>query len=271
MNLKLVYSLPVGLQSDLVINRYDTELSQREDFIVLHSLKAPKFYFGNLLYINDLTRHSVEQWKNIFSQEFAHRDDVRHITLYWKQTDHNSETLNQRVAEFTRAGFHFDEFDIRAVTMAQWITPILNDNFDCRPITSEPDWQQWFDLNLEFREADHEEEDYRIFLRQQLRSYKKLILDRAGFHQGMFQSNGQLIAFAGLYFQKNIGRFQFVFTHPEFRRQGLCNTLLHHMADMGFQRTSQLVIAADEHDQATHMYARLGFQVVGREASLCKW
>ena len=63
MNLELIKQLPIGLQSDLVINRHDRELRDSGEFIALHSLKEPNFYFGNLLSIQDLNSRTVDQWQ----------------------------------------------------------------------------------------------------------------------------------------------------------------------------------------------------------------
>lgn len=53
----------------------------------------------------------------------------------------------------------------------------------------------------------------------------------------------------GLFVIDGVGRFQSVETHPDYRRRGICGTLVYRAARCGFERlgAKTLVMIADEH------------------------
>ena len=65
-----------------------------------------------------------------------------------------------------------------------------------------------------------------------------------------------------------VGRFQLVGTDPAFARQGVCSTMVHHVARWGLedQKLGTLVMAADESYHAARVYESVGFK---RTESLC--
>ena len=84
---------------------------------------------------------------------------------------------------------------------------------------------------------------------------------------------GQLIGDLGIFFGENMGRYQNVGTHPDFRRQGVCQTLVFEAAQLTLKEhpISMLVMEADAHAHAAKIYKSLGFKPVERKLSLSWW
>jgi len=269
LNKILFDRLPPGTRSDLIINRYGVEIVKGHGFIAIRTPGQPSYYFGNLFFLNDPGSHPLEFWLDQFQRTFLDIDGIKHCTLVWNCPIPKGEFLQR----LNNEKFHLDHLDVRAVTRLQWLAPymVLPEGLVIRDLVSERDWQQWFVLNLACRDPAHTEADYLPYLEGQRANYQRLLDENQGYHTGVFSNDGQLVAFAGVYFLNNLGRFQFVYTHPDYRRKGLCSLLLTRLANRGFSRAEQLIILADKHDKATHLYAKLGFKLLGVESSACRW
>ena len=73
-----------------------------------------------------------------------------------------------------------------------------------------------------------------------------------------------------------VGRFQWVATHPEFRRQGLCGTLVYILAAQALAQVGEqaqvkiLVMAADPEYVAASIYESIGFSAIEKQFQLEK-
>jgi GNAT superfamily N-acetyltransferase len=81
---------------------------------------------------------------------------------------------------------------------------------------------------------------------------------------------GRLVADRGVFVEGGVARFQAVETHPEFRRRGICATLVHEsarhaLATLGAER---LVMVADAHYHAGRIYESLGFRPTERQLGM---
>ena len=74
----------------------------------------------------------------------------------------------------------------------------------------------------------------------------------------------------GIYRDGMLGRFQRAETHPDFRRRGICGTLVHFAAQYAFERLGAhtLVIVAEEGAPAANIYASVGLQPVEKQVEL---
>jgi len=85
--------------------------------------------------------------------------------------------------------------------------------------------------------------------------------------------DGRLIGEAGLFFDGKLGRFQDVETHPDFRRRGVCATLIHEIARCAFTErgAEELVIVADDDVfRSASVYRAVGFQDREQIPGLCR-
>ncbi len=64
----------------------------------------------------------------------------------------------------------------------------------------------------------------------------------------------------------DMGQVENLFTHPDYRHQGLATALIHHcVADCRRMGAGPIVIAADATDTPKRMYAAMGFRPVALE------
>jgi len=68
----------------------------------------------------------------------------------------------------------------------------------------------------------------------------------------------------------SIGLFQLVKTHPDYRRKGICGTLLFHASECGQKEMgfTTYVIVADKAYHAGKVYQSVGFEMTECGASL---
>lgn len=84
---------------------------------------------------------------------------------------------------------------------------------------------------------------------------------------------GQLVGDLGMFVEGDIGRFQSVGTYPDFRRRGVCGTLVFHAAVHALEKmqVQTLVMVADLHYHAARIYESVGFAAAERQTGLTWW
>jgi predicted GNAT family acetyltransferase len=88
-----------------------------------------------------------------------------------------------------------------------------------------------------------------------------MAMNQKGAWFGAFMGD-DLVATLGMFTGYGVGRFQHVVTHPEYRRQGICGTLVHEIASLALTRddVDSLVMEADPAHHASRLYKSLGFK-----------
>ena len=83
----------------------------------------------------------------------------------------------------------------------------------------------------------------------------------------------QLVGDLGLFFENGVARFQHIGTHPNFRRQGVCSSLVYLVSQMALKEfnVQTLVMEADDDYFAADIYESIGFQPSERNHSLSWW
>jgi len=125
------------------------------------------------------------------------------------------------------------------------------------------------DKQVVVNQARHEPVGYREFAERQMQRYAAMQGAGLGRWFGLVaQVAGRpvLTASCGLFRDParsdGLGRFQFVSTHPAWRRRGLCTALVHAACRHGFEAMDlrTLVMVADPDDVAIGVYESLGFR-----------
>jgi ribosomal protein S18 acetylase RimI-like enzyme len=145
----------------------------------------------------------------------------------------------------------------------------FNHEVTVRALQSESDWAQALENQVSCRGDDYEETGYRVYKERAMSEYRRLQGLGRGAWFGAFLGE-KLVADCGLFFESNLGRFQSVGTHPDFRRLGICQTMVHVVARHGLDvwNLETLVIVAEDDQPAGRIYGSLGFRATEKQVSL---
>jgi ribosomal protein S18 acetylase RimI-like enzyme len=248
----------LAYRTDLILLACGGELIDRGDYIVVRSPQNPHYWWGNfLLWRRPPAAGDLERWRERFAAELP---GARHMTFGWDAPDGATGEL----APFVAAGFAV----ARAIVLtARALTPPRPSAapLTIRPLHSDDDWQQATANQL--RCADHPAVDAEL-VNAQMRRYRALAASGLGAWHGAF-SDGRLVGDLGLYGDGGVGRFQNVETHPDFRRRGVCQTLVYEVSRRALASgIATLVMVADPDYHAARIYESLGFRAAEEQLGL---
>jgi ribosomal protein S18 acetylase RimI-like enzyme len=261
--------LGLGWQSELLASRFGAQVLERDDCIVLRTPSNPTFYWGNCLILPTAPRdRDLTHWLQRFEQEIARdQPESRHLAF-----GVNASTLSHALPSWREAGI--DEMDDTAVLVlehAQWrCSPAPRvAGVVFRRLSWPQDFEQVLAAQVRSRDAQFEEQSYRLFRRRSLQRVVAMH-DAGRAHWYGALVGEQLVADCGLVFSGDLARFQHVTTQAEWRRQGLCRALVSFVCDDAFGRLGvhRLLMCADPHDVAIGIYRSLGFAQVETHWSL---
>lgn len=252
----------------MTFHRFDGIVLDRGDYLVVKTPSNPGFFFGNLLLFFQAPRlGSLPRWKDLFRKEFADTPEVKHFTFLW---DSPSEGIGD-VTEFGMEGYHVD---FSVVLTARSVHPPakLNSRIEVHPISTDAEWREVTESQILSKAAEYGEASYREFKEKQIARYRAMSEKGLGHWFGAYL-DGKLVGDLGIYQDGSLGRFQSVETHPDFRRQGICGTLVFKSARYAFDQmgVTELVMVADENYHAAKIYESVGFAPTAKEYSAFWW
>ena len=258
----------LGYRTDLIFPKFDGQILDRGDYLVILTPTNPTYYWGNfLLFTNPPNDGDLENWKAIFSKEIGSRIQAEHFTFGW-------DTILGELGEikpFLDAGFDLDQSVVLS-TQQVTIPSKYNQEVVIRPLTEDWEWEQATQNQIACRELEHTLEDFQVFKRDQMKRYRQMVNAGLGLWFGAFLEM-QLVADLGVFAAEGLGRFQQVGTHPEYRRRGICGALVYQASCYSLEhlKTKTLVMVADENYHAAKIYESVGFQPKEHQAGLTWW
>lgn len=258
----------LGHRTDLFFPEFDGEVIDRGDYLVILTPSNPTYHWGNYLLFpcppgpNDLRR-----WKNLFDEEIRARQPAEHYAFGWDTIAGEQGQVQPFLAE----GFSITETVVLTTTQVQ-PPPKTNQQVSIRPIATDDDWEQATQNQIICRPPEYGLPGFEIFKRAQMARYRRMTQTGFGAWFGAFLGE-RLVADLGVFTREEIGRFQQVETHPDFRRRGICGTLVYQASRYAFEQmgASTLVMAADEHYHAARIYESVGFQPREHQVQLYWW
>ena len=259
----------LGYRTDLIFHRFEGEVIDRGRYLVIRTPSNPSYRWGNFLIFGAPPEPGdFGQWHELFEQEVGTPPRIMHKLFAWDTVDGR----HGDVKDFLEAGFELGEEVVMATDTL--IRPRrYNYDLELRALTTDADFTEHVELHLLCRQEKDDEVDCRAFYEASTESYRKMITAGFGRWFGAFL-DGRLVADMGIFTDSQVGlaRYQSVVTHPDFRRRGVCSTLLYEVGRFAFSElgAKTLVIVADDHYFAKHIYGSVGFEVREKQGSLEK-
>lgn len=258
----------LGYRTDLIFPTLDGEILDRGDYLVVRTPTNPTFYWGNFLLFSHPPREGdLKAWRDLFALEVGAPPEAEHQVFGWDSPEGEEGVIQP----FLEAGFRL----VRNVvlTSSEPRSPARPSSLvTIRALRTESDWEQAVENQVVCREPEFEEDGYRVFRKQQMARYRRMVASGHGDWYGAF-FEGQLVADLGLFHHDGVGRFQSVETHPDFRRRGIAGTLIF---EAGRQARADydlhtLVIVAEQASSPARLYEALGFQPTEKQVGLEWW
>lgn len=264
----LLDSLSLGWQTDLIFARFDGLVLERDDCVVVRTPGNPHFYWGNCLVLpQPPTDAELAHWLSRFEQEVGRfTTESGHVAI-----GYDASVPHPPLLSWAQAGFEILATEclvMRSDQLSAQPSPLAADfSFRALDLSQDADFSAALNLQCESVGPDDgfEPKAYRIFREQQMRRYRAMQLAGLGHWFGIWRGP-QLLADCGLFRHGDLGRFQYVGTHPQWRRRGLCTALIEAVSRHGFAQMglTQLVMCADPHEVAIAIYRSAGFASVSR-------
>jgi len=249
------------MRTQTMIQRMYGQVEDRGSYLVYRTPSVPDYWYGNCLLMPATPKASdFDHWMQLFAKEFP---DKTHRVFQIDSADGQSGDG----AAFLAAGFEFSQHEVLAAdTIHQ--PERLNQNQPCRPARSDADWTSIIDTAYLTNEGRPGFD--RGFLERKFAAVRRVCEAGQGAWWGSWE--GELnTSHMGLFWQDGLVRFQDVATHPDYRRQGLCRTLLYRacselLARLGPQR----FVIMPEDESVSRIYQSVGFAFAEYSVDYCR-
>lgn len=245
----------LGYKSELIFMNFDGDVEDRGSYLVVRTPSNPNYFWGNLLIFDRAPAEGdAAHWINLFKEEFPD-PRIYHVTLGW---DSASSEVGS-VTEFTSQGYELQANAVLAAKSVK-IPPRYNEQLIVRPLKTSDEWNQMVELQIDSALDNLPKQEWEKFYRAQSSRYQAMTQANLGNWYGGYLEN-KLVAGLGIYHSAGIGRFQIVCTHPEYRRRGVCGTLVYRASLHAFEKMGvhELVMCADPGYHAINIYESVGF------------
>src|SRR5574337_1006021 len=95
----------LGYRTDLIFHRFDGQILDRGDYLVVRTPCNPTYHWGNfLLFPKPPEADDFERWRRLFETEIGSAEKVGHMALGWDGADGQTG----KAEPFLQAGFELE-------------------------------------------------------------------------------------------------------------------------------------------------------------------
>ncbi|MFC1746414.1 GNAT family N-acetyltransferase [Candidatus Riflebacteria bacterium] len=252
-----------GLATDLFISSFESEVTERENYLVIKTPDQPGNFWGNfILFKNPPGAGDADTWMSIYRHEFKCKAP-KFFAFKWDISRLNLE----KIKPFLEKGFHIHHDLVLSVEKIKK-PGHYNNLLQIKMIKTAKEWCQVVDVHLdeEWKRSPHSQKE---FMQKKVEVFRKFSREKLGCRFGAFKNN-KLVGELGIYCHKDVGRLNLIATHRNYRRQGVCQTLLYEAAKYAFDimKLKHLVVIADRDYHAKKIYKTLGFKLKEKLSAL---
>ena len=258
----------LGYCTDLFFPRFDGEVTDRGDYIVIRTTSNPTYHWGNfLLFSQPPAAGDLERWMRLFAAEIGPPNTVKHLAFGWDSTTGEMGDIQP----FLDAGLRLSA-TVVLTTQEVNPPPKYNEEVVVRPLREDWEWESALETQIACRDPEHSLESYIPFKTRQMARCRAMAEAGRGEWFGAFLE-GRVAGNLGVFVEDGVGRYQSVGTHPDFRRLGICGTLVYEAARYACERlgAQTLVMAADEEYHAAKIYESVGFMPTEHQIGMDWW
>ena len=244
----------LGYRTDLFFPRFDGEVLDRGDYTVIRTPSNPTFHWGNfLLFRRPPGPGDYPRWRRLFAEEIGTPPEIEHLAFGWDTLAGETGDLQP----FLEAGLRVNA---SVVLTAQEVRPPPKHTrqIAVRPLREDWEWEGALQSQIACRPPEHSPEGYAVFKTRQMARYRAMTKAGLGEWFGAFLED-RVAGDLGVFVQDGVGRFQSVGTHPDFRRRGVCGTLVYEAARSAFESMGLGYSVADE-DYLRRHYESVGLK-----------
>lgn len=258
----------LGRRTDLIFANFAGTVEDKGHYTLIKTPSNPGFHWGNYIIFDRTPRiGDLNEWKALFDREFPYYEEPHHYTFTWDCEDNDSGAYS----EFLSDGF---EQDSGVVLTASHLSPPphVNHEIEVKKIESNSDWEAALKLQMLCADPKYLNEYYIDFKKAQMNQYRSMSEAGKGHWFGAYIDN-KLVGDLGIFFEGDIGRYQSVGTDPEYRRRGICGSLVYQAGVIALERygAKHLVMEADPDYHAARIYESVGFKRNETNYSLSWW
>ncbi len=266
-NLKLA-ELRQGWRTNFLVHGPGAVIAERADCIVVRTPDNPAYYWGNCLVLPaGPGDDELDRWLQRFDHEVVRQNAAcAHVAL-----GINAPYRQEQLPRWRAAGFEIHISEVMRLAPGQLREPAEAARGDVVIRTIDFSCEVPAIIELECTDTDiFEPVGYRTH--RQLRFLRHAQMhDEGRLHWFGAWCDGVLAAACGLMRERaqpgSVARFQHVYTHPDWRRRGLCTTLIAAVSTYAWQQwqVAELIMLADPDDVAIGIYRALGYAAIDSE------
>ncbi len=258
----------LGRLTDFIFAQFSGSIQNKGSYTVIQTPNNPGYFWGNyIIFDRPPQQGDLGKWKTLFDKEFPCYSEPQHYVFTWD----TEKIAKGYIQEFLDDGFKFESAVVLTANNLQK-PPHPNQNISIRKISSDEEWEAVIKLQTLCANPELMADFYDDFKRSQINQYRKMSEARKGDWFGAF-IDSKLVGDLGIFFEGDIARYQNVGTHPDYRGQGICGTIVHAAGKIALDEygVKTLVMEADPEYHAARIYESVGFARAETNYSLTWW